>query len=408
MNPHPLDDIFDAFVLGEAEEVLEEIIPIINERLSHEQTRDELSKVSGIYTPHPHPLPKGERAKSLPPLPKGERAKSLLPLPRGERAGVRVTRRIVKDLDSWPTQTVIYTPHTEFGNMHLIEMSRGCPRNCNFCATPCLYTPYRARSINALLKMISTGLSCRKRFGLIGSDLLAHKAFPEAVNAIHDNGATFSPSSLRADEVDNSVATVLAKSGHRSISLGIEAASERLRSSLGKRFSNERILETVKTLAFHGICTLRLYFMIGLPGETGEDINAIAELSKQIQSTIKNVAPKSVRSSSITLTVNPFVPKPFTPFERMPFASEQGLKEKIKNLRRLTKASKGIFVHAEPIISATCDAVLSRGDHKLISFLERAFETDSPRKALSALHEDDLRHLERGFEKDENLPWFQF
>ena len=418
MNPHPLDEIFDAFVLGEAEEIAGEMIPIMSERLSHEQTREALSKISGIYTPHPHPLPKGERARSLLPLPFGERERYLLPLPpayakasagkRGERAGVRVTRRIVKDLDSWPTQTVVYTPHTEFGDMHLIEMSRGCPRHCNFCATPCLYTPYRARNIDALLKMISTGLSFRKRFGLIGSDLLSHKAFPETVNHIHDNGATFSPSSLRADEVDDNVATVLARSGHKSISLGIEAASERLRSSLGKRFSNERILETVKALASHGICTLRLYFMIGLPGETEEDINAIAELSALIQSTIESAAPKSSRSSSITLTVNPFVPKPFTPFERMPFASEKILKEKIKILRRLTKSSKGILVHVEPVVSATCDAVFSRGDNKLISFLERSFEKDSPRKALSALHEDDLRHLERGFEKEEELPWLQF
>jgi len=389
MNPHPLDEIVDAFVIGEAEEVLGEIIPVLSLRTSHEQTVETLSKIAGVYVP---PCGRGEGVR--------HRLSDALPhFP---------SRRVIKNLDDWPTQTVIYTPNTEFGDMHLIEMSRGCPRNCNFCATPCLYTPYRMRSSDAILKMVADGLRHRKRLGLIGSDLLAHSALSEVVNTIHRQGATFSPSSIRADELNETIALALAQSGHKSISLGIEAASERLRSTLGKRFSNERILRTATALAEHGITTLRLYFMIGLPGETDDDIHAIAKLAREIRSTLQTAAPKNAYRSSVTLSVNPFVPKPFTPFERMPFAGERALKEKIKTLNKLIKTSGGVFVHAEPIISAMCDAVISRGDRHLITFLEKCRETNSPRKALTALSEEDKRHLEEGFGKEENVPWLKF
>ena len=357
INPRPVTEIFDFIFLGEVEDEIEEIaakIPSLCKGGSGRVDRE----ISAFSTLSDSPLQRGRRF-------------------------------VTEDLDDWPTQTVIYTPHTEFGNMHLIETGRGCPRKCKFCVTPHLYEPLRIRSFDALLKMVKSGLPNRKRFGLIGSDLLSHKAFFEIVNAIHELGATFSPSSLCVDEIDDEVAKLLAKSGHKSISLGVEAASDHLRTSIGKKFPSERILEAAESLARHGICSVRLYFMIGLPGETGDDINAIAELSKKIQSAIHKAAPKSVRSTKVTLTITPFVPKPMTTFEDAEFAGEDYLKGAIKTLKKLLGKTSGIEIHAEQIVSSMCDAILSKGDEKLIGFLEKCFETN-PRTAIERLLQNNM------------------
>jgi radical SAM superfamily enzyme YgiQ (UPF0313 family) len=129
--------------------------------------------------------------------------------------------------------------------------------------------------------------------------------------------------------------------------------------------------------------------MIGLPGETGDDINAIAELSKKIQSAIHKAAPKSVRSTKVTLTITPFVPKPMTTFEDAEFAGEDYLKGAIKTLKKLLGKTSGIEIHAEQIVSSMCDAILSKGDEKLIGFLEKCFETN-PRTAIERLLQNNM------------------
>jgi len=328
INHLPLSEIFDALVIGEGEEVAGDIIRILGEGLSRDETLNALSKIEGII------VPKSGKTKTA--------------------------RRFVKKLDDFPVQTVIHTANAEFGDMHLIETGRGCPRKCGFCVTPRLYEPLRMRSYDAILKMVKEGLPYRKRFGLIGSDLLSHRAFVDIVNAIHDLGVTFSPSSLCVDEIDDEVAKLLAKSGHKSISLGVEAASDRLRSSVGKKFSSGRILEAAESLARHGINSVRLYFMIGLPGETLEDVKAIADLSKKVKSIIRK---------KVTLTVTPFVPKPLTPFANELFAGEKYIKDAIKILKKLLGKEKGIEIHADPVSSSVLDAELSKGHLHTISKL---------------------------------------
>lgn len=145
--------------------------------------------------------------------------------------------------------------------------------------------------------------------------------------------------------------------------------------------------------------------MIGLPSETDKDVKAIADLTLKIQSALRKAAAKKARASSITLTVTPFVPKPLTPYEREPFAGEKYLKEAVKTLKRLLGKSKGVRLHAESITSSVTDALLSRGDSNMITFLERYYETNSVRQAFTALSGEDRRHLEEGFKKDELLPW---
>lgn len=376
MNPLPLSEIFDCFVIGETEDVIKEIVPVLSARTQKKEKLGELAKIEGVFVP--------SISKS------------------------KTKRRFVKNISEWPTQTVIYTPHTEFSDMHLVEMSRGCPRRCKYCATPCVYEPYRTRDFDSIMQMIESGIEHKKRFGLIGADLLIHPAFIKTAEAIHELGATFSPASIRVDEIKEENVKLLAQSGHKSASLGIEAADEKLRSSIGKTISNDRILNAVGLLAAAGICSLRLYFMIGLPGETGDDIRAIGKMAIDILKILRAEAPRKTRASSVSLTISPFVPKPLTVFERMPFAGEKYLKDAVKKIKGILSRTEGISVNVDSITSSMTDAILSRGNHHLLSFLEKYAETNSIRKAISELSADDRRHLEEGFRKDEILTWNNF
>ncbi|MFH1874711.1 MAG: radical SAM protein [Pseudomonadota bacterium] len=348
MNPKPLAEIFDAFVLGEAEEVLVDVITTCHSRASGNPVRN----------------------KMLDPRLRGDDKQT-----RGDDCLI-YHKHFVKDLNKYPTQTVIYSQQAEFGDMHLMELSRGCPRKCKYCATPNLYAPFRMRNLKCISQMIEQGLKFRKKFGLISGDLIAHRDFFAIAQLILKKGGAFSPSSLRVEAIEENVVKLLAETGQKSISLGVEAASEELRASLGKRFSNQKLLETVNLLNKVGLKNLRLYFMIGLPNETPADIEAIATLGKQIK--------KIAKGSSLTLTIAHFVPKPGTPFAQEKFAGEKYLKATDKSLKRLLGNIKGINLHFDSVLSSTCDYILSNGDESLLKFLENSFKLGT-RKAINQI-----------------------
>ena len=166
----------------------------------------------------------------------------------------------------------------------------------------------------------------------------------------------------------------MAESGHRSIALGVEAGTEGLRNTLAKGTSDVKILNAVATLAKNGITNIRLYFMIGLPGETDDDIAAIPEFAKKVYGEIVSHAPKKRRSTSVDITVTPFVPKPNTPFEGKPFASEEEIKGKLKTLKRLLGKDKGISLKHDAYVDAACEHRLANADEPATDFLEHAVE----------------------------------
>jgi radical SAM superfamily enzyme YgiQ (UPF0313 family) len=266
------------------------------------------------------------------------------------------------DLDSYPTQTVIHTPNTEFGHMHLIEVTRGCSRGCLFCAVPGIYGKFRMRSYEAIVKMIDEGFEYRKKFGLVGADILAHPRFNDIAEYILERNGTFSLSSVRVDRITPEVAKLFKRAGMKSMSLGIEAATDGLRSKLGKKFPNERCQEAVKVLAQEGMTNIRLYFMIGLPGETDVDIEAIAAFAEETLKTIREHAPKTQRSSSVECTITPFVPKPNTPFADAEFAGTKRINEIQKKLKQLLGKKKGIKLSFDSAKQAAMEYELAHAD----------------------------------------------
>jgi len=351
LNPAPLAPIADAVFAGEFEAFAGELIPILTAGLPKREALAALAKVPGVIV---------------------------------ESAHAGVTRRHAEELNSFKTQTVIHARNVEFGDMHLIEIQRGCPRNCRFCATPIIYGAPRSRSAAAVMAMVEDGIPHRKRFGLIGADLFSHPEFTEIARAIHERGVTFSPSSIRVDAVDAEKAELLHASGHKSVALGIEAGSEGLRRTLGKGISDERILSEVATLAQAGITKLRLYFMIGLPGESDADVAAIVGISARVRDELRRAAPRSHRVTAVDITVTPFVPKPYTPFATRKFAGEGLLKQRVKGLRRLLAAEAGISMRTDSAVDAAIESLIANGDEGVIDFLEEAHRLGNPRAALRA------------------------
>lgn len=340
LNPRPIMGIFDAVARGEAEMFLDDLIPALCSRAPRREIISALGKMDGVFT------------ASSPKSPDH-------PAPRR-----------LENLSAWPTQTVIHCKDAEFSNMHLIEIERGCPYQCKFCATPAIYGKARHRGAPEIIQMVEEGLKYRKKMGLIGAYILSHPNFLEVASAIHKKGAEFSPSSIRAGEIDEKKARLLHDSGHRSVALGIEAGSEGLRDKLGKGISDAQIIEAISILASSQITRLKLYFMIGLPGETQADIESIVSLSGRARTAIERHAPKISRQTSVDLTFQAFVPKPGTPFEKAEFAGIEALKQKIAFLKKMIGRKSGIGAHFDPPRESAIEAFLSRADETAIEFLE--------------------------------------
>ena len=333
-NPLPLSLFFDCLCIGEAEAILPEMLPVLIAGVSENRAelKKKLSSLPGVYVPGYSNKP--------------------------------VVRQWVRDLDKFPVHSTVLTRDTELGNMYLIEVERGCNWGCRFCLVSNCYKPMRFRSVDSLLNQAEVGLNYRKRLGLMGPAVTDHPQIEELVGKLHDMGAELSLSSLRIKPLSPVVLGEVIEGGTNTVALAPEAGSQRLRDIIGKRINEADILKAVEKVASQGIKQLKLYFMIGLPEETDEDIEAIALLVTKC----KDIFDKHQSWSRITLTIAPFVPKAGTPFDREGMASLDTLKHRLSLLKNKLPA-KGISVKNESLEWSEVQAVLSRGDERLAAVL---------------------------------------
>jgi radical SAM superfamily enzyme YgiQ (UPF0313 family) len=368
----PLTPFFDCLCIGEAEAILPEMLPILKEGVSEE--RDKLLKksslVPGIYVP---------RYTNKP-----------------------VKRQWINNLDNFPVHSVVLTRDTELGNMYLIEVERGCSRGCRFCLVSNCYKPMRFHSVESILTQAKTGLKYRKRLGLMGPSVTDHPQIVEIVTRLHELGAEISVSSLRIKPLSPFVLGEVIEGGTNTVALAPEVGSQKLRDAINKGINEDDILKAVEKVAFQGIKQLKLYFMIGLPGETNDDIEDIARLVIKC----KDIFNKQQSWSRITLTISPFVPKAGTPFQREGMASLDILKHRL-SLLKSKLPSRGISVKNESIEWSEVQAVLSRGDDKLAEVLVSIEKTtlaqwqQAMKKA--GLDIDFYAHAE--WNEKQKLPW---
>lgn len=375
-NPEPLVPLIDAIAIGEGEVIVPPLIEALKETVSSgkEKALESLSRIPGLYVPILH------SPSSIPHSP--------------------IPRQWVRDLDAHPTATVVLTKDTEFRDMYLIEISRGCGRGCRFCLAGRAYQPVRERSPEAILSWAKEGLHHRERIGLVSAAVSDYSRIEELVERLRGMGAKVAVSSVRIDSLSESLVRALAESGTKTLTLAPEAGSESLRRAINKRISEGEIIHAAELAAQHKIPYLKLYFMLGLPGESEEDVRAIVELVREI---------KRHFPGQITVNVAPFVPKAHTAFERAAMARQEVLESRLRYLRRGLKSQEKVALRGESPAWARVQGVLSRGDRRvglaIVKWAEmkgRSLSTWRRAMRESGLEEEDYLG-ERA--PDEVLPW---
>jgi radical SAM superfamily enzyme YgiQ (UPF0313 family) len=391
INPETCFSFFDLVVLGDAEPVLPKLKDeFLLNRADKESFLDSMVKVPGVYLPGRYiggPLP---GSPFLGPQP-------------GPGAPSAIVTTAMGDLEESPARPAVLSDDSEFGDLYMLEVSRGCPAGCLFCAAGSVCGPVRYLGMDSFVKEAELGLKYRNTIGLVGTAVSFHPGLEEMAAYLIDQKGSFSPSSIRAERVTPRLAELLVAARHRTVSLAPEAGTENLRSSIGKRFSDEQLLERVDILLDAGIPNLKLYFMVGLPRETDSDIEGIVELAVKLRERMLHFGRPRGKVGTLTVSVNPFVPKPRTAFERVPMAAESTLNNRMKTVRIRLGPVGGVRVQTGSVRGAYLDALLSLGDRSVADVLDKLPAGGVSMKRLSKIvpaAEQILYGRESG-----ELPW---
>ncbi|MFZ5985840.1 MAG: TIGR03960 family B12-binding radical SAM protein [Bacillota bacterium] len=416
-NPEPLADFVDFFMMGEGEEIINEVMDAYGDwkrkGLPREHFLRSISVIEGIYVPAFYEVEYNSDGTIYKVLPKED------------RFPIKIRKRIVKDLDNVFFPDRIIVPYT--GIVHdriMLELFRGCTRGCRFCQAGFIYRPVRERSSDRLLELArrledSTGYEEISLTSLSTSDYPLLKELTEGlIGEMEPRRVNLSLPSLRIDSFSLDLMEKAQKVRKSGLTFAPEAGSQRLRDVINKGVTEEDLLNSVTTAFGGGWSGVKLYFMLGLPTETLDDIEGIAKLGEKVVSAYMNT-PKDKRGKglSVTISTSSFVPKPFTPFQWESQDTMEVLREKQRFLKGKIKSKNIKYNWHDPELSFL-EAVFARGDRKLGKVLLRAFQKGCKFDGwgehfkygawMEAFHEcevDPHFYANRKREYEEILPW---
>jgi len=393
-NPEAISRFVDCFLIGEAEAIIPRFFDAFDPHADRKSCLKTLAgSIPGIYVPEFYQAIYDSEGcfQGLEPV---------------DDVPAKIERVFVKDLSQVSTCSAILTPHTTFDSTFLIEVARGCPHGCRFCSAGFIYRPPRFRPVALLAKNIRQGLSLTSRIGLLGAAVSDHPGIRELCEAVLHEDIRISFSSLRADALSPELIATLRQSKVKTATIAPDAGSQRMRDVINKGITEDQILNASEMLVKSGIPNLKLYFMIGLPTETPDDVEAIVVLCKQIKHRFLKSSRIRKRIGEITVSLNCFVPKPFTPFQWVAMDDMQTLKKKIRKIKDGLKRVANVRVHADVPRWAYIQAMFSRGDRKVAQILARAHDNQGNwTKTLktSPLNPDYYVLRERSL--NERFPW---
>jgi len=375
INPEPAAELFDLIAVGEGETLIPDLSALLLDQaaLSRTELLIHAATLPGIYVPA---------------------------LPR-----LQPVARVCAPADAVPSQSVIMTEETEFGNMYLIEVSRGCPRGCRFCAAGFVWQPFRQHPLDDLKTACQEGLRHRSTIGLVGAAVSDHRQIEELCRFIVEQGGSPSLSSLRLDRLTPGLLDLLVKSGHKTISMAPEGGSQRMRDMIRKNLTAEQIIAAADQVAQAGILNLKLYFIIGLPGENDQDLQELIDLTAAIQRTVVGQARAHKRLGEITLSVNPFIPKPFTPLQWAGMCPLDELKRKVTLLEKGLRPIPNVRLKVEELQGCVLQALLSRGGRELLPLILQMAAGLNLRKAAKACRIKPEQIVITTLALDAELPW---
>jgi radical SAM superfamily enzyme YgiQ (UPF0313 family) len=347
MNPEPMAPIFDAILIGEGEETVPHLVELCRAALDgeEEETRGiddhaallaELDRTPGWYVP------------------------LLRPSNRNHADFRQVERRWVRRLPDYDTTSTLYTPDTEFSNMHLMEIARGCGRGCRFCLAGYVYRPAREQPLDRLLASAERAIAAgQTKVGLVSAAVSDHTQIDELAAELQRMGASLSASSMRMDPISVPLIRALAQTGAQNLTVAPEAGSQRLRNVINKTQTEEQMMAAIALAQEFGFPQLKLYFMVGHPTEEDADIQAIVDFVLSARKRFKR---------RIAINATPFVPKAHTPFQWEAMTPGDVVRKRQKFIYQ-SLARHGVDVRADAPDWAEVQAVLSRGDRQLAEVL---------------------------------------
>jgi len=389
LNPEPVADFLDAAAIGDARALAPAVSTslLAGRAMDRRERLSALTRVPGIYVPSFYePTHDGDGTLS------GFRALDGAPLPVRANWGGRGA----------PAVTAVISSGSHFADAFLVEMSSGCARRCRYCAAGHVYHPVVFHDLEEMERSVDAPLEHTRRVGLVSAALADHPSAVELLTRLAERGVEVTVSSIHADRVDRRLASALVKAGVRTVTLAPETGTERLRSAIGKPVTDDVLSSAVSALASEGIEGLKLYFMLGLPGEMDEDVEAIPPLARGLFETFAS-GRRRVRTS---VGLSSFVPKPRTPFQWLPMAGVAELRSKLSFVRRGLSRYSRIDVSAGGPREARREGVLARGGRELSNAIALCVEEGLPwGAALRTAAVDPKTVLDRLRDEGEVFPW---
>ena len=393
LNPEVMAKFIDVFFIGEAESIID---PFCNTLIDEGFDKTELAKVAGVY------IPSGYE-------PVYNSDDTLWRYAVGAHFPERVTREWNSDFHDNPNRSYLETEDSVFGDMSLVEVGKGCGRHCRFCAAGYVYRPTRYAEVTALFETIAAAIEKKGKVGLVGSAVADHPDIEWILDHIVSRGAKFSVSSLRLDLINERILESLVAGDCNQIAVAPEAGTEKLRRRINKDMDDEVIILAMRRIASTWPFHVKLYFLVGLPGETIEDVVGIVELVKKMQEAMVSSSKRRGTIGSITVSVDAFVPKPSTPFQWEPFAGIGEIKKRLKIVRKGLGSVPNVKVTTGSAKKSFIQTVLSVGDRRVGDIIERAYRLDGD--WFKAFGESKEKGFDPAFIAmrrkgvDENLPW---
>jgi radical SAM superfamily enzyme YgiQ (UPF0313 family) len=398
-NPEPIAPFMDFIVVGEGEEVVREIVDAYIASGAREQGgRDRLLRraaaLAGIY------VPEAFRVRYAP-------DGSIEAMePRDAAQPLTIAKRRLADVNRVETRSTLRSAQAEYGHMDLLEVGKGCGRGCRFCLEGQVYRPVRHRSLDALRESVAQIAKQSRRVGLVGACVSDYPWIGDLMKMLEEHGVEVSISSLRADSLTEDLVASLQRGGHRTLTMAPEAGTERLRGVVRKAITDEQLYAACDLLRRFGIPNLKCYFMIGLPTETREDVEAVPDLAARLLERLQVPGPDGRPFGKLTLSVSSFVPKPWTPFQWAPFDEVRALEAKLEIIKRGARRLPTVRVFHENPREAGLQALLARGDRRVADLVEHAARLGGDwRRALREWEGDPAVYTRRWRPIGETLPW---
>ncbi len=394
LNPEPAGTIADAVVVGDGERAVDAILALGSPRPGDPGYLADLAAVPGVYVPGGYEPQYGGP---------GEEGALRALTPRRGFPG-RVVREEVA-LADFPPVVPLLAEDTEFGRMALVETSRGCPRMCGFCAAAHACPRYREVPLGHVRAAVDAAWPHRKRIGLIGAAVLDWGPFKELSREILARGGAVSPASVRADLVDDETAGILGRSGLRTVALAPECGDAALRARIGKPLPDEAFHAAARALVRAGIVSFKLYFLVGLPGTArDEEVDGTVAFLRRFRDAVLEAGRAGGRLGTVTATLSPFVPKPFTPMQWAPVAREAELDGRQDRIARAVRAVPNLRVSPGAAREAVVQAYLGLSDRRVAAALARARNGRMKTSGADAAAGLD-RVVFREKDADERFPW---